>query len=215
MNGVKIDLHLSKINLFCSYTSSKFPSFELYKPYFCSEMKAIRSGIALLLCGLFIYNSMGYLLVYSAMLSVRKQQAFAEIRQLQKQPVIAITLARTDKSKLENKKNRLEIKLNGCMYDVVRTETSGDNIIYYCVRDIREEHLIHQMNLLSKNNSGSNPLQKSASLIIDQVIKTALISTALHFGRFSTIIRYHTRLIPTYFSPVMAIPAPPPQCLPA
>lgn len=215
MNGVKIDLHSSKINLFCSYTSSKFPSFELYKPYFCSEMKAIRSGIALMLCGLFIYNSMGYMLVYSAMLSMRKQQAFAEIARLKKQPLIAFTFAKTDKSKLESKKNRLEIKHNGCMYDVVRTQVSGDNITYYCIRDTKEEHLLDQLNLLSKSNGDNNPLQKSASLIIDQVIKTALMNTPFQFSHYSTIFRYHSKIIPTYYSPDMAIPAPPPQSLPA
>ena len=79
-------------------------------------MKGLGNSIAILLCGLFLYNSMGYIFVNSAIRSNLKKQVFAEICKLPDEFLVPITLHNTDKGKLIIEKNRIEIKLNGLLY---------------------------------------------------------------------------------------------------
>lgn len=59
-----------------------------------------------------------------------------------------------------------EFRLDGEMYDIVRSEQCGDSIIHHCIRDDEETALFARLDELVREESGSNPAErgKSASL---------------------------------------------------
>ena len=59
-----------------------------------------------------------------------------------------------------------EFRLDGEMYDIVRSEQRGDSIIHHCIRDDEETALFARLDALVREESGSNPAErgKSASL---------------------------------------------------
>lgn len=174
-------------------------------------MKALKVSIAVLLCGLILYNSLGYWMVFSFVQSKIKDHAFATIAHLPEKSLIPITLPINNTSRLIQKKNRLEIKLDGQMYDVVKSRINGNNITYYCIRDIKEERMIQKIGLLNRTGKNELPLRKTALLIIDHVIKTALINGNLTFSNFSVKFKNVAQTIVKYSAPLILIPAPPPQ----
>lgn len=174
-------------------------------------MKALKVSIALILCGLFLYNSLGYWMVYSFVKSRIKDHAFAAIAHLPERSLIPITLPINNTNKLIQKKNRLEIKLDGQMYDVVKTRINGNSITYYCIRDIKEEQMLQKFGMLNRSGKNEFPLSKTAMLIIDHVIKTAIISGNLTFNNYPVLIENFTSIFIKYTAPLIIIPAPPPQ----
>lgn len=174
-------------------------------------MKALKVSIAILLCGLFLYNSLGYWMVFSFVQSKIKDHAFAAIAHLPEKSLIPITLPINNTSRLIQKKNRLEIKLDGQMFDVVKSRIDGNSITYYCIRDIKEERMLQKIGLLSRTGKNELPLRKTAMLIIDHVIKTALISGNLTFNNYPVLIKNVTSTFIKYSAPLILIPAPPPQ----
>jgi hypothetical protein len=176
-------------------------------------MKGFRNGIILLLCGLFVYNSMGYIVVNSIMRSNLKNQFFAEITQLPEKSLERLTFLTSDKSKLfVDKRQRLEIKLNEHMYDVVKSKVFSDSTTYYCVRDIQEEQIIRKMSILNQHNN-ETPLRKSSVQIIDHLIKIALVYRKTQETDFSKIIKFYDSIVYEYSAPLLNILVPPPQFL--
>jgi hypothetical protein len=176
-------------------------------------MKGLRDGIIVLLCGLFLYNSMGYIVVHSVMRSNLKKQFFAEITQLPEESLVRLTFLTSDKSKLfVDKRQRLEIKLRDQMYDVVKSKVNSDSTTYYCVRDTQEEQIIRKMSILNQRNNES-PLRKSSVQIIDHLIKIALIQKKTQQTDYSKIIKFYDSIVYDYTAPLLNILVPPPQFL--
>jgi len=181
--------------------------------YFCSTVKKSGNILVILLCGLFLYNSMGYMLVFSAMKANLKKQVFAGISRLPERTLVTVRLPLSEQSRLIKGKKYPELRIDGKMYDVVKTVISGNETICYCARDIKEELLSGRINLLSTRNSNENPSRKTTSLILDNVIKIALIFNIDRVYQPSSMTRYFATDLPDYTSPYLKNPAPPPQNL--
>ncbi len=81
-----------------------------------------------------------------------------------------------------------EFRLDGDMYDIVRSEQCGDSIIHHCVRDDEETALFARLDALVREESGSNPAErgKSASLqrlasLLYLPTETCCVRPSLHF----------------------------------
>ena len=153
---------------------------------------------------------MGYIFVYKAMRSNLKNQAFAEIAKLPDEILVAITFPTSDKSKLIIEKNRIEIKLNDGLYDVVKTKIIGDNTTYFCVRDIKEEQMIRSLSLLNQQNESERPAKKAGGQLIDHLIKIALLQHKMHLFDESVTIKYCLIKTDNYKAPFLNISVPPP-----
>lgn len=156
---------------------------------------------------------MGYIVVHSIMKTNLKRQVFAEIRRLPEESLERLTFLTKDKSKLFiDKYQRLEIKLDGKMYDVVKSKVHADSTTYYCVRDTKEEQMMRKLSMYNQQNS-EQPVRKSSVQIIDHLIKIALIHTKQPlFGQIITIKRYDSVMY-RYSAPSLNIYLPPPQFL--
>lgn len=154
---------------------------------------------------------MGYMLMYSAMRTIYRKQVFAEISERPQRSQIAIKLPNSERSKLIKGKRCLEIKLNGQMFDVVKSKTEGNYTTYFCIRDIREELFTQKLNGIHNHSESSIPVKKTTRLILDNIIKTALISDKLETTGITGSIEYYSTETIDYSAPLLNIPVPPPQ----
>lgn len=174
-------------------------------------MRTLRNIIALLLCGVFLYNTTGYMIVFSSVRMILRQQAFADLSTSPQKALTVITIQKTDRIVILKGRRMPEIKVDGKMYDIVRQKDNGNSISYYCLRDRKEEKLLREASLLTDHSQSNNPLSKTSSLILDQIIKTALLGEKQDFkGSQPNDFFFHSKNH-IYSGPLLPVPAPPPQ----
>jgi len=172
--------------------------------------KAILEISSVLLCGLLIYNSLGYFLVLSAMRIAIRQQKWAQLRTLPDDQLstFVFTIGKPDsKLKIENEH---EIIVDGKLYDIVRKSICGNQIRYFCKYDHEEEAFIAKTRLFN-TSAQQMPLKNTTRLIVDKIIKTGILipdgTTEMEsYGKTYCNFR-HIR----YTRPYLQVASPPPQ----
>jgi hypothetical protein len=173
--------------------------------------RKLRAIAVLILCGIILYNSMGYMLVYSFNRMVLRDQVFSNLSSNSDNNLTSFTISKSKRDEVFSSRKQLEIKVEGQMYDVVRYKDDGNSITYYCLRDHKEEQLIAKSIFLKDQSKSTTSFPKTARLILDQMLKIALLSEKI-VTAFSAIPSYFsTTYIYTYSVPVIPVPAPPPQ----
>lgn len=166
---------------------------------------------ALLLCGIFLYNTMGYMVVYSSIRMILRQQTFAKLSNLPDTALTAFTISNTKHALLLKGSSMPEIKIDGKMFDIVRQKDNGDSTTYFCLRDNKEEQLILKANLITGQTKSGNPFSRTTRLMLDQIIKTALLSENQGL-KDSLPVEYLFGGENHYYArPMLPVPAPPPQ----
>lgn len=165
---------------------------------------------ALLLCGLLIYNSLGYFMVLSVMRLAIQHQQWSEISTIPQNKLTEIIFEK----KLLNKRitivNSHEIRVDGKLYDVARKVDDGLQIIYYCLADSKEQNLISKTRL-ANSNLFPVPAKNTARLIIEKIIKSGIFEMqSIHF---ESDPNYYFPALPSFAvaGPVLSILHPPPQ----
>ena len=174
-------------------------------------MRTLRNIIALLLCGILLYNTMGYMVVFSSMQMLLRQQTFAKLSTVPDTALTVFTILKTDKVLVLKGRRMPEIKVDGKMYDIVRQKDNGKSITYFCLRDRKEEQLILKAGLAGDRSKRNSPLSKTSSLILDQIIKTALLTEKKSFKEYPIIELLFDAKCHIYSGPILAVPAHPPQ----
>ena len=172
--------------------------------------KAILKILSVLLCGLLIYNSLGYFLVLSVMRVAVRQQKWAQLSTLPEQQLTTFIFAmNTSDSRLKILDKR-EILVDGKLYDVVRKTDDGKQIKYFCMYDREEESLIAKTRLFN-SKAQQMPLQTSARNIADKIIKSGIVINETALTPESSITIYSFYLKNYYSDPVIQILPPPPN----
>ena len=173
--------------------------------------RKFRNIIAILLAGLFLYNSLGYFFVYSAMRMMHRQMVFAQLSNIPDSQLTTITLLKGEQCRYDPDGDKNEFKINGQLYDVVRQKDNGKSVTYYCLRDRNEELLNNNAANIVHHSGKELPLSKSAQLILDNIIKNALISSEqTYFNHI--IISFNPIVIPSFYNvPFLPVPALPPR----
>lgn len=169
-----------------------------------------KTGI-LFLCILFLYNSMGYMVAYVLMRDVHRKQVSSMVTAM---PDSALTVFQFEKGRsprLARGGACGEVVIGGKLYDVVRFLDNEDAVTFFCLEDDLEEQLKIKLLRMNDNNGCSDPVQQSNRQILDQVIKTALLSQCLVPESFPVGIRYGFTYHHAYPNPPVPIPGPPPQ----
>jgi hypothetical protein len=165
---------------------------------------------ALILCGLLIYNSLGYLMVFSLIRISMQKQKWAQISTI---PVHQLTAFVFEKQKPNSRLkivNKREIEVDGKLYDIARMVDDGKSITYYCVYDKKEEKLIANSRLLN-SMAQPVPVKNTTSLIIDNIIKTAVFDYQINGFCFERIQHNTPFAGRNYSVPDIFILVPPPQ----
>jgi len=177
---------------------------------FAGMVKSILKIQALLLCGLLVYNSLGYFWVFSAMQISIRHQKWAELATVPKNALTTFCFGKNTTEKGFIVVNEHEIVVKGKLYDVVNKSVEGDMVKYSCARDLKEEKLVAKMRLFNSREHQS-PIKNTTRLIIEKVIKNAILNEVqFAIERQCTIINTQS-LILKYSGPVLSIHLPPPQ----
>ena len=166
--------------------------------------------LAVLLCGLLIYNSLGYFLVLSVTQIALRHQNWSRLSSVNKEELSKFVFDKNKSNPGLKIINSREIQVDGKLYDIARKIEKGETITYYCIYDQKEETLIAKTRLLN-SKAQQLPFSKTTKLIIEKIIKTAIISEETSY-----IIDCHPTLfsdcIIRHFSgPNLQIALPPPQ----
>jgi hypothetical protein len=156
---------------------------------------------------------MGYMVGYSISRMILRKQVFSNISVIPNDKLTAFTVPKNNKILLINSRRQPEIKVDGKMYDVVRYKDNGTSITYYCLRDHKEEQMIKESILHNDQSGKSNPVSKTSRLILDQIIKSALLSEKMDFKSSPIKLLFFCNLCLIYPVPFLPVPAPPPQKL--
>lgn|GEM_PF-1299721 len=164
-----------------------------------------------MLLAVVLYNAAGYMLVFQYLRYQVKKQAFADMQTLPSSLLIEIRLLVNDISSVIREKDKIEIRLNGKMYDVVRYSDSAGVRSYFCIQDHKEEKLIQSARLLHQQSDNAYPLKKNVRLILDHMIKicTHLSKEQPRQWSFSTLLSDCRQF--AYTEPFSKVSAPPPQ----
>lgn len=172
--------------------------------------KATLKISTLILCGLLIYNSLGYFLVLSMVRVAVRHEKWAQLSTI---PNAQLTSYIFNKNKPDSRLKVLndhEISINGKLFDVVRQSEDKDQIIYYCIHDAKEETLIaktRQFNSMTQ----PVPVKNTTRLVFENIIKNCIFDKQSSVVAQSAV-QYFTIPEPiSYSNPVMAIQLPPPQ----
>lgn len=137
---------------------------------------------------LLLFNSMGYYLLYEANRAAVKREMRALIRTIPKK-VTRLAIHASELKSLQRPEGH-EIRYHGAMYDVIREEQSGDSLVFYCLRDFKEELL-------------ASGLKRVANSRISLLLKAHIIILALPEGSLPTqIIFPESVCYPDFFPPL-------------
>lgn len=103
-----------------------------------------------------------------------------------------------------------EILVDGKLYDVVRKADDGKFMTYYCVYDKEEETLICKTRLFN-SEAQQMPVQNTARLIINLIIKTGIVSEVSSLIIESSELTFSDYTQTIYSIPAIQILPPPPK----
>jgi hypothetical protein len=154
---------------------------------------------------------MGYMVVSSVSRVMLRKQVFSNLSSFPDHQLTAITVPKNNQHTFINKRTQLEIKVDGQMYDVARFKDNGNSITYFCFHDQKEEQMIKKSILLTNQSKNANPVSKTSRLILDQIIKSALLSEKQDLKILTTTILFSENSGFIYSNPILPVSAPPPQ----
>jgi len=172
--------------------------------------KAILKISSILLCGLLIYNSLGYSVVLSVMRVAIRQQKWAQLSTLPDNQLTTFVFAKNKPDARLKVVNDHEILVDSKLYDIVRKAYDDKFITYLCDYDHEEETLISKTRLFH-TNAQQIPSENTAQLIIEKIIKTGIVTQESSMISESSITSYSNYPIFYYSGPAIQISSPPPQ----
>lgn len=172
--------------------------------------RAVLKISSILLCGLLIYNSLGYFLVLSVMRVAVRQQKWAALRTIPDNQLSAFVFATNKPDARLKIVNDHEILVNGKLYDIVRKADDGKQTRYFCKYDHEEETLIAKTRLFN-SKAQQMPLQSATRNIVDKIIKSGIVSNETALTPERSIAIYSFYLKNYYSDPVIQILPPPPN----
>ena len=165
---------------------------------------------SLLLCGLLIYNSLGHILVLTVMRVAIRHQMWEKLSTLPDQDLTMFIIAKNSPPAGFKIENEHEIIIDGKLYDIVRKTEDGTHVKYFCVYDHNEQTLITRARQFN-SQAQQMPLQNLARLMVDKIIKTAVIAAEASAVKEHSVIPYSNFREAHYLFPGIQIALPPPQ----
>ena len=174
--------------------------------------KAILKISSVLLCGLLIYNSLGYFLTLSTIRMAMRHQHWALLSSLPEEQLSIFVFEKNATDSRLRIMDEREILVDGKLYDVVRKIDNGRQIKYFCVWDREEETLISKTRLFN-SQAQQMPVQDKSRQIVEKIIKTGILNANTTFILENYIFPLLIFDIVTYSDPEIQISLPPPQSL--
>ncbi|MBA4406704.1 hypothetical protein C0389_05465 [bacterium] len=100
--------------------------------------------IIVLIVAAFSFNSFGFVVYYLMKKESLKEKTFDEIsrsKSHERMEVLTFSSSDYEKGKIVQQINIKEIRYEGKMYDIIKTEMHSGKIVFYCVHDEKEDKL--------------------------------------------------------------------------
>ena len=136
----------------------------------------------ILLLSLFLFNTMGYFIMFEITQNEMREQAFEQIRNGSfNDPLTKITISKSQLSTIELEDDGNEIRFNGESFDIVKTSETKESVTYFCINDENESRLISNFeNHINSNVSANAPLKNNHSkTLANTIIKLYFPNTLL------------------------------------
>jgi hypothetical protein len=160
-------------------------------------MKRFAGIVLLMLMG---YNLIGYFPAFYTMQQNVKREMRSALRIRQNRNELTTLSFALQNGKVNDadfeQLEEDEFSYKGEMYDVVRTEKTGNTITFYCLNDKKESRLFADLQQFIKQNSAENPFQKSSKLFntfckLEFISSEKLTSILQDFTTQSIFSPYH------------------------
>ena len=105
---------------------------------------------------LFLYNIIGYYFLFGILLKANKNEVGRSIANDKDQKCMETIVIKKGADKLSKDFefiDKKEFRYKGNLYDIVKKDTKGDSIYFYCINDKKEKHLLANRNNHIKNHS--------------------------------------------------------------
>jgi hypothetical protein len=150
----------------------------------------MKKATSIILLFVFLFNSMGYLIVFKTMQYQAKKEIKSIIKNnLKPNELTEFCFAEKDLVKLVWLEKGKEFIHNGTLYDIVRTEKTGEKTVFCCINDKQEEQLFadleEQVNL---HIASDKPVKNDSS---KQLVKSVLEDYFFSDFQFSFINEYN------------------------
>lgn len=165
---------------------------------------------SVLLCGLLIYNSLGYFLVLSTIRVAMRHQHWSLLSTLPEEQLSTFVFKKNAINSRLKIVDEREILVDGKLYDVLRKTDDGKHIKYFCVYDKKEETLISKTRVFN-SEAQQMPVQCTARLIINLIIKTGIFSKVSTVIKESSVPTFSDYTHTIYSIPAILIQSPPPK----
>ncbi len=172
------------------------------KPFHKNQFRRLLAGVLFVI---FLINSIGCFVYFEIKRkSIRHEIKHSILHKLPDSQLVQI---------INNDYNdKDEFKLNGIMYDVMRKEIRGNQVILWCFEDKKETELNRAIESLVKNDVANSPIKKAQKLLIN-FLKTPLNILEKPFFFFLLKINLHinfffTSSLSTIF---LSVVSPPPD----
>jgi len=157
------------------------------QPYLFRILAIIKKTISIFLIVLLGFNSFGLFIFYWGEIQLCKIKAEAYSDSDYSMPEKSLTVFSSDTKGIEliNKK---EIRSNGKLYDIVKTELSNGITKYYTLHDEDEDEDVQNLSDWEKNNSQENSLPgKTINLHLEKYFTAeknhnSITTSSLHHG---------------------------------
>ena len=138
----------------------------------------------------FLFNSMGYYIVFKAEQWQIKSEVRSQIRSgFENDSQLKITISRAEFSSIELNDNGQEINYKGHLYDIARISETANTITYYCINDSKEESLFATLDQhINSNVAANKPVKNNdTKKITDNVVKVYFSpKNSFDFNSFGT-----------------------------
>lgn len=168
----------------------------------------MRKALSILLTFIFLFNIAGYYLWFAVQQKKIKEDVEQQIRKgLSSEDLSVVIVPLNGQNQLKWIKPAKEFRLNGEMYDVVRSKTNGQNKYYYCIIDNKEKKLI--ANFHRTHTSKKEADKRNKNTLNDRFIPKNyfIINT-----NYPVNIDYQQLTI-ALVSNILKIPSPPPKTI--
>ena len=170
----------------------------------------LRKSIAILLLILFAYNIFGFYYCFIYKQNKIRSEIKTQIKNnVPQEQLIILTFTKKQVKKLAFQDEN-EFRLNGKMYDIVKTTIKNNIITYFCINDVQEEELFESLNeqvsnnldnILHKNNFKKNYIKTINDFFIEEYnykYNNELILLKINYLISESI---NCRLIPPFVPP--------------
>jgi hypothetical protein len=177
-------------------------------------MKFFKNTIALFLLGVFVFNTVGYLIVYkSVQWQLKKQAKYAVLNNLDESFFIKKVFSKEEFATIEWEEDGLEIAFDNDLFDVLKIEEVNNEMVVYCINDKKENQLIaHLDNHINQHIANThNSKGKSKNRASNKITKLFFEKKSVNINEFETeriLIHFHPLI---FASVVIETVSPPPQ----